>query len=192
MLNEYRRRLARPVSIPVRAAALLALTAVFGCADAAEPAATSDSIATNAPRAQLNGPAVPTHYSLALTVLPEKDRFDGEVTIDVTLSERVEGLYLHGNNLNVTRAGVRLASGASVRASYRQLTEDGIAYVAFGRPVDAQDIALEFTYDAPFDRQLLGLYRVDEDGRSYAFTQFESIFARKAFVSFDEPEHKTP
>ena len=151
---------------------------VTGGVTAAEPKTNSDAIATQAPAAQPNGPAEPTHYNLALTIVPEETRFSGEVVIQATLSERVEGLYLHGNNLNVSKASVRLEDGTQVRASYQQLTSDGVSYVAFGRPVDAQEIALAFSYDAPFDRQLLGLYRVDEDGRSYAFTQFGVYFSR--------------
>ncbi|MFK7888632.1 MAG: M1 family metallopeptidase [Gammaproteobacteria bacterium] len=154
--------------------------------------AAPDQIAAQAPLGQLNGPATPVGYQLDLTVLPRQDTFNGSVSIDVDLSERAEGVYLHGRDLKVSDASVRTAAGKSVRVDYRQLTDDGVAYAAFARPVDAGRITLSFTYEAPFDRQLLGLYRVEEAGLLYAFTQFESIFARKAFVSFDEPRFKTP
>ncbi|MEO1575148.1 MAG: M1 family peptidase, partial [Pseudomonadota bacterium] len=190
---------------------LLGAAVLAGCdtgtaSDAAEPspgpvpesavAKTSDNpadaVTRAAPLGRLPDTATPTHYALSLTVPPAEPRFTGEVAIRVTLHERAEGLYLHGRDLNVTHAAVSTPDGAMVRASYQQLTDDGVAYVAFSRPIDAGDITLAFAWDAPFNERLLGLYRVEEDGRAYAFTQFESIFARQAFVSFDEPRFKTP
>ncbi len=173
----------------VRRLSLCLFVALMPLAGAVE---TPDQIAAQAPLGQLGGPATPTAYRLALTVLPEQENFSGTVDIDVELVERVEGVYLHGRDLDVKKASALTAEGKSVRVHYRQLTDDGVAYAAFARPIDAGRITLSFSYEAPFDTQLLGLYRVEEEGRAYAFTQFESIFARQAFVSFDEPRFKTP
>ena len=51
---------------------------------------------------------------------------------------------------------------------------------------------LVIAYDAPFASDLAGLYRVEEDGAWYAYTQFENTDARRAFPCFDEPGFKTP
>jgi aminopeptidase N len=51
---------------------------------------------------------------------------------------------------------------------------------------------LSLSYDAPFGDSLAGLYRVNDGGRWYAFTQFEATDARRAFPCFDEPNQKVP
>ncbi|MEJ0044364.1 MAG: M1 family aminopeptidase [Rhizomicrobium sp.] len=67
-----------------------------------------------------------------------------------------------------------------------------MARLIFVDKVPAGEATLIFDYDAPFDRSLAGLYKVVDRGDSYAFTQFESTDARRAFPSFDEPGFKTP
>ena len=64
--------------------------------------------------------------------------------------------------------------------------------LSFAQPLPAGHGTLVLGYDAPFDRELSGLYRVKEGERWYAFTQFEPTAARRAFPCFDEPGAKVP
>ena len=86
----------------------------------------------------------------------------------------------------------RRASGGNLDAAFQQVNDDGLAKLAFGEALPAGQAVLELNYDAPFDRQLSGLYKVDNEGAAYAFTQFEAVRARQAFPCFDEPGFKTP
>ncbi|NNF16015.1 MAG: hypothetical protein HKN70_04665 [Gammaproteobacteria bacterium] len=148
--------------------------------------------AQSIPLGRLPNIARPRAYALELTVVPDRERFSGHVDIAVELLQATDYLYLHGRGLNVSQAQALLPGGEQIEITWEQLNDDGVALVRFGRTLEPGMIALEFDYDAPFGRLLHGLYKVEEEGESYAFTQMESVYAREAFPSFDEPAFKTP
>ncbi len=134
----------------------------------------------------------PVSYDLSLTIIPEQERFSGEVKIRVRLTKERQTIWLHGRDLEVRQSNLILETGKTIAANYLQVTEDGLARLDLEEPVLPQTVTLIFAYDAPFNRKLEGLYRVDEGNRSYAFSQFEAIAARLCFPGFDEPVFKTP
>lgn len=144
------------------------------------------------PLGKLPRDAVPERYRIALRIDPRTDRFAGHVEIDVLFPKARRSLWLHGLDLNVSGVTVRLKSGQNFAAHYDQVDPSGVARLIFVDKVPAGEATLIFDYDAPFDRSLEGLYKVVDRGDSYAFTQFESTDARRAFPSFDEPGFKTP
>ncbi|HJW40735.1 MAG TPA: M1 family aminopeptidase [Rhizomicrobium sp.] len=144
------------------------------------------------PLGKLPRDAVPERYRVALRIDPRADRFTGHVEIDMRLLKPQRSLFLHGLGLNVSGVTVRLKTGKSIVAHYDQVDRSGVARLIFVDRVPAGKATLIFDYDAPFNRSLDGLYKVVERGDSYAFTQFESTDARRAFPSFDEPGFKTP
>ncbi len=142
----------------------------------------------NIPTSQLPRIVIPKHYDLALTVLPDQERFQGRVAIHVETQKPTSIIWLHGWELNVTRASLSLADGCTVKVRYKQLNDDGVAKVELPEEVKSQRARLKFDYDAWFmATDLEGLYRVQQDDHWYAFTQFQAIAARHCFVSFDEP-----
>jgi aminopeptidase N len=171
-------------------------------APVAEPPAPSTTSASieqaPAPRddGRLPATATPRRYALTLNVDPGQERFQGQVTIDVDLPQPTPHVVLHGRGLNVldvsvTTGSAALAGAATSRRSHGSVEPDELV-LDFPQPVPAGRAALSITFDAPFDKELSGLYRVKEGERWYAFTQLESTFARRVFPCFDEPGFKVP
>lgn len=156
------------------------------------PAETKTVVDDEAPLGRLPEDVRPLLYSLNLTVDPRKQVFSGIATIRVELTRPREHLWLHGVGLQVKQAQVTLADGTTQKVGYQQLTPGGVVRIALPAEVQPQVIRLGIAYDAEFARGLRGLYRVEEEGRQYAFSQFEAIEARRAFPCFDEPVFKTP
>ncbi|MEO0594271.1 MAG: M1 family metallopeptidase [Myxococcota bacterium] len=145
-----------------------------------------------APLGRLPDDVKPLGYDLTFNVDPRKKSFSGVVAIGIRLTRPRNHLWIHGVGLQVKQAQVTLADGSARKVDYQQLTPDGVVRIAFPRELEAQDVRLAIAYDAEFNTDPRGLYRVEEGGKSYAFTQFRAIAARRAFPCFDEPAFKTP
>lgn len=133
----------------------------------------------------------PERYRVELIVVPDQHGFHGSVEIDVEVGAATRHVWLHGNRLSVREASI-VAGGQTIAAEYEQVDDEGVAILRLADVLPPGDATIRIEYDAPFNRALRGLYRVDAGGESYAFTQFEATSARLCFPSFDEPAFKTP
>ncbi len=139
----------------------------------------------------------PLSYDLEFTVDPAQNTFSGRAAIRIAMTTPSAFIVLHGVDLTVSRATLRLAGGATLTAevSHRRAfgsSEDDELVVTLPSEAPAGEHSLEISYEAPFGVSLSGLYKVEEGGKPYAFTQFEAIDARRAFPCFDEPGFKVP
>jgi cytosol alanyl aminopeptidase len=170
-----------------------AIAAGAGLADPPGPIA-----APPAPRedGRLPATAVPRAYRVALTIDPTQPRFSGTTTIEVDVPQPTYSVVLNARDMTVSRAvargrGFEIAASTTPRLASGGVTPEELV-LTFPTPLPAGPAIVEIAYDAPFASDLAGLYRVQEQGRWYAYTQFESTDARRAFPCFDEPGFKTP
>jgi len=139
---------------------------------------------------RLDRSVVPRRYALDLTVDPRAPRFRGEAVIDVELSRPARTIRLHAEALAFTDARV-VQSGRARPARPVPGRNGGLALV-LDETLPAGPARLELAWSSAFPEHGHGLYRVEDAGRWYAFTQFQPLSARRAFPGFDQPEFKTP
>jgi len=188
------------------AALLLAGAATAGCRRA--PPAVPQAIALDAsaalpavppprPDGRLPPEVTPLGYALDLVIDPATPRFSGGARIKVRIATPVRALVLHAKGLAVRRATVKTRQGqltavATLRKAAGSKAEPEELVLALDRAVGPGEAELDLAYDGPFGNKMRGLYRTQDRGAWYAFTQFEPTDARRAFPCFDEPGFKTP
>jgi aminopeptidase N len=135
---------------------------------------------------------VPSHYTLALQLDPQRERFGGRAEVQLTARQPVQAIVLHARGL--TARQVQLRSGSQRRTlrvvadprrqTWRLAPTDG-------RPIAAGEHRLVITYSGRVNRSGEGLYRADyrADGRPARMlaTQLQAVNARMLFPGWDEP-----
>ena len=140
--------------------------------------------------------ATPVRYAIALDVDPNQPRFTGRATIMVDVAASTRHLVLHARDMSVTSVVAHTTGGdvtatAAIRPAHGGAVPQELV-LTFAAALPAGRATIEIAYEAPFASDLSGLYRVKEGERWYAYTQFESTDARRAFPCFDEPSFKVP
>jgi alanyl aminopeptidase len=155
--------------------------------DLADTETDGEDLLSAAPAGKLPGAARPVAYRLHLILDPRRDEFSGEVAIDIVLEAPTNRIWLHGKGLDVSEAIVSAESGVVLSGDYEQVLASGVSAISFDEELPAGNVTLNLHYSARFDRNLAGLFKVEEQGDAYALAKSESIQARSFLPGFDEP-----
>ncbi|HET7569569.1 MAG TPA: M1 family aminopeptidase [Gammaproteobacteria bacterium] len=159
-------------------------------ARADSPSAKSQQQAV--PNGELSNDVQPLAYTLDFTMDPDKAGYSGHENISIKLNKPSNLIWIHGRGIDVSNAKLVLADGKSLDIQYKQMNRDGVARLMLPQTVSPQKAHIVLSFTRQYPQGLQGAYKVKADGINYIFTQFEPIAARRAFVSFDQPDFKTP
>ena len=119
--------------------------------------------------------ASPVRHALSFDVDPNLARFSGNVRIDVDVPQKTSFIVLHGRNLALTSARIVTARatqpGPEVIPAQPMLRPGKGAsapeelVLAFAHAVSPGRATIELAWDAPFDDELSGLYRLKDGER---------------------------
>jgi len=136
----------------------------------------------------------PTGYRVRLAIDPGKTTFSGAVELRGMIAAATTTIYLHDHGLEVTRATAQAAdaSAPAVPLAITRRTDEVIELRA-DAPLAAGSWLLALDYQGPYDElNTTGVFRQTVTGAHYVFSQFEALYARRAFPCVDEPDVKVP
>jgi len=132
----------------------------------------------------------PETYALQVTVDPRRDRFQGEVEIELRVTPGTRSVELHAVDLEVQSAELEDADGPVAISAIVPHAERETLRFQLGRALRGSQARLRIAYDGPLRSDLRGLYLARAGRRRYAATQLEAADARRFFPCFDEPDKK--
>jgi len=171
-------------ALPLAAALVLTLACV-------RPAPSPPGGGETPPELALPPDVRPLRYALDLTLLPERERFEGAVAIEVELTRPLSRFWLHTRDLTIRHATVEVA-GAARQAMVTAANAEGVARLAVGSSIPAGRATVRIDFDGAFVERGPGLARGWAGRQGYAFARLGPGEARRVFPCLDDPALEAP
>ncbi len=148
------------------------------------------------PSVRLPSHISPTVYHVTLKPDLEAFTFEGEETIELTLSKPTKTITLHSKDLDIELAELLVSKdgGVPLQAAVAYNDEAETATFTFAKPITKGEHKIHIMFRGILAGNMRGFYKSQYmlDGKTHtlATTQFEATDARRAIPCFDEPVHK--
>ncbi len=139
---------------------------------------------------RLDPRAAPVFQEVKLELDADRPDYRGSTRVELRVTEAVESFRFHAEGQELERIELTGAGGAIGLEIERGI--EGTVTATPERPLEPGDYELEIDFQNAYNTRAVGLYRMENQGRHYLFTQFMAIDARKAFPCWDEPSYKIP
>ena len=173
--------------------AVLIAVCAFVCLDVSHArAGQAPDQGSTPPKFRLSADEVgPIRYRVDLTLVPDQNTFTGAIDIDLQFAKPASVLWLNAEKLEIKDATLT-AGGEKVTAKVITEPNDYVGF-AFNQDVGPGPATLRVAYQGEISRKdQQGLFQMKDGDRWYIYSQFEAIYARRAFPCFDEPGYKVP
>ena len=132
----------------------------------------------------------PTAQTIDLKLNPSMPDYSGSTVILIDVQEDVERIGIH--QLGLEMSAITLTSDGKSRNLDSTIAGYDINWLSDGDTIAAGQYELSIEFTGELAKDSLGMHRSRFEKKDYIFTQFESMYARRAIPTFDEPSFKIP
>lgn len=140
---------------------------------------------------------VPTDYDITLDVNMKDDTYQGDVRIDINVTQPTDNIILHVVGLDIIKVNVtsgRMPRGIGIKKEFKYNPNEFYVIQTNTALVKDGQYTINIKYTGQMGTELNGFYKSFYNAggiqKKVASTFFSPISARKAFPCFDEPSLK--